>query len=38
MRAAVVFKYAAFLRVAAAHARRERGALYGRLQIRACLL
>jgi len=38
MRAATVFKYAAFLRVAAAHARRERGELYGRVVFFAVIL
>jgi ABC-2 type transport system permease protein len=38
MRTAVVFKYAAFLRVAAAHARRERGELYGRVAFFAVIL
>ncbi len=38
MRAKVVCKYAAFLRVAAAHARRERGELYGRVAFFAVIL
>src|SRR5437667_1368026 len=38
MKAATVFKYAAFLRVAAAHARRERGELYGRVAFFAVIL
>src|SRR5437773_525986 len=38
MRMAVVFKYAAFLRVAAAHARQARGDLYGRVAFFAVIL
>jgi ABC-2 type transport system permease protein len=38
MRAAVVCKYVAFMRVAAAHARRERGELYGRVSFFAVIL
>jgi ABC-2 type transport system permease protein len=38
MRASVVLKYAAFLRVAAAHARRERGELCGRVAFFAVIL
>jgi len=38
MRAAVVCKYVAFMRVAAAQARRERGELYGRVAFFAVIL
>ena len=38
MTAAVVLKYAAFVRVAAAHARRSRGELYGRAAFFAVIL
>jgi ABC-2 type transport system permease protein len=38
MTAAAVLKYAAFFRVAAAHARRERGELYGRVAFFAVIL